>query len=168
MITFEWTQPKTNLNHPLNHTLSRSEMTPTKIQDLQESPKRFPNNQQLYEVSNQTAMCTDLVTYDPTKQTGIENRTVSTRKKVVFNGTFPIDEPISRKHKSKRHSNEIVPREERSSNRSWSIQELIRDESIKINYGRMRMDYEKSFTEFERFLEKKNFQEKFFKSFDVD
>lgn len=109
-------------------------------------------------------------------------------KNVVYNGTYPIDDPIS----SRFEEEEIYAQDDcedvyedqddyevdddddddggggGGDDGSWTMKELIQDKNIGFNnYSKMKNDFEKSFKEFERILERKSGRSEV-KSFDID
>lgn len=90
-------------------------------------------------------------------------------KKVVFNGTFPIDDPISsRFNESSDEDDENVDEDEdeddyeneqgECSDRGVSIEELIVDRKVKLNYKKMMNEYERSFAAFDQLMASRNLQ----------
>lgn len=91
-------------------------------------------------------------------------------KKVVFNGTFPIDDPISSRFNESNESSDsdddynddVVEDEENVEgeccDRGVSIEELIVDRKVKLNYKKMMKEYEESFAAFDKLMASRNLQ----------
>lgn len=115
----------------------------------------------------------------------IYNKTMKI-KNVVYNGTFPIDLPLSSRfnefeencddeNNSAGDENEYdedgnEPFEDDSVPRSsLSMNELLKDKEINLNYGKVKYDFENSFLEFEKILDKNNgTRRRDVKSFNID
>lgn len=101
-----------------------------------------------------------------------------TGKKVVFNGTFPIDDPISSRFDDSNESSdddadadddEEYDEDEEDDDgdeveqgeccdRGLSIEELIVDRKVKLNYKKMMNEYERSFAAFDQLMASRNLQ----------
>lgn len=106
---------------------------------------------------------------------GVKKRTA---KKVVFNGTFPIDDPISSRFDgcndtSDDDDDEVEDEDEEDDNddndvddnddgeccdRGVSIEELVSDRKVKLNYKKMMNEYERSFAAFDQLMASRNMQ----------
>lgn len=159
------------------------------IAELQESPKRLQrqpvedvsrcvlvcdtNSQQLrgYRQASLALTRSERVTFRQEKHGGGMQL-----KKVIYNGTYPIDDPLSSRFDEGSgmelvHHREDDNDDEEDEKESFSIRDLIEDESIDINYSRMKLEFQRSCTEFETFLKKREMKEKqkkFWLTFDVD
>lgn len=109
----------------------------------------------------------------------IYNKTMKI-KNVVYNGTFPIDEPLSSRfnevdddkyddnslNEYDEEENEPFDDEPRS---SLSMNQLLKDKEINLNYGKVKYDFENSFLEFEKILDKNSgTRRRDVKSFNID
>lgn len=99
-----------------------------------------------------------------------------TGKKVVFNGTFPIDDPISSRFDESNESSdddvdddydnveeddddhEDENEQGECCDRGVSIEELIVDRKVKLNYKKMMNEYERSFAAFDQLMASRNLQ----------
>lgn len=90
-----------------------------------------------------------------------------TGKKVVFNGTFPIDDPISSRFDESNESSYDDEEEDddddddeieqgECSDRGVSIEELVVDRKVKLNYKKMMNEYERSFAAFDQLMASRN------------
>lgn len=111
----------------------------------------------------------------------IYNKTMKI-KNVVYNGTFPIDEPLSSRFNEfdddevdENFQNEYdeednEPFDDDSQPRSsLSMNQLLKDKEINLNYGKVKYDFENSFLEFEKILDKNSgTRRRDVKSFNID
>lgn len=96
-----------------------------------------------------------------------------TGKKVVFNGTFPIDDPISSRFDESNESSDVDDDDDDEYNveenddeneqgecydRGLSIEELVVDRKVKLNYKKMMNEYERSFAAFDQLMANRNLQ----------
>lgn len=87
-------------------------------------------------------------------------------KKVVFNGTFPIDDPISSRFNESSDNDDddddnvddYENEQGECSDRGVSIEELIVDRKVKLNYKKMMNEYERSFAAFDQLMASRNLQ----------
>ncbi|KAJ6636499.1 hypothetical protein Bhyg_15089 [Pseudolycoriella hygida] len=90
-------------------------------------------------------------------------------KKVVFNGTFPIDDPISSRFSGANESSDDdndnseedgsdADGYEEPCDRGVSIEELVVDPKVKLNYKKMMNEYERSFAAFDQLMASRNMQ----------
>lgn len=110
----------------------------------------------------------------------IYNKTMKI-KNVVYNGTFPIDEPLSSRFNefedkydesslNKYDEEDNEPFDGDSEPRSsLSMNQLLKDKEINLNYGKVKYDFENSFLEFEKILDKNSgARRRDVKSFNID
>lgn len=95
-----------------------------------------------------------------------------TGKKVVFHGTYPIDDPISSRFDESNEppddddedddddefDDDDENEEDECSDRGVSIEELIVDRKVKLNYKKMMNEYERSFAAFDQLMASRNLQ----------
>lgn len=89
-----------------------------------------------------------------------------TGKKVVFNGTFPIDDPISSRFDESESESDVDDDDDDDNDdddeqneccdRGVSIEELIVDRKVKLNYNKMMNEYERSFAAFDQLMATRN------------
>lgn len=88
-------------------------------------------------------------------------------KKVVFNGTFPIDDPISSRFdgcddevsdEDDDDEDDNDDDETECCDRGVSIEELVVDRKVKLNYKKMMNEYERSFAAFDQLMASRSMQ----------
>lgn len=117
----------------------------------------------------------------------IYNKTMKI-KNVVYNGTFPIDLPLSSRfnefednydessvneydedeNENEQYEDDYLE-DDSEPRTSLSMNELLKDKEINLNYGKVKYDFENSFLEFEKILDKNNgTRRRDVKSFNID
>lgn len=109
-------------------------------------------------------------------------------KSVVFNGTFPIDEPISSRFDEYDdgqdsqsnysdwdgedliggQSENEIPIKNDGFGGGISIDQLISNKNIKFNYEKMKNEYDRSFSAFDNLLDQRNRRRLLKNTFDID
>lgn len=116
---------------------------------------------------------------------GVRRKPTTAMKNVIFNGTFPIDDPFSSRFEGD-DDDELLSEQSDDDGRanddddedeykkdfdgpsqSYSMDRLISDRNIKMNYAKMKDEFQKSFQEFEEYIAAKN-RTKNIKTFDID
>lgn len=126
-----------------------------------------PSNRMMSRGSHRKDMCPLMIT----RETKIKN--------VVYNGTYPIDDPISSRFNEDVEENEDYEENEDEDEEdyedfdeyeegeyaennddvekhpSYTIKELIQNKGISLNYQKMKYDFEKSFQQFDQILDRR-------------
>lgn len=147
-------------NNKINTNFNNQSLVKFDVKKQQKLPAAAIKNSGIIDLKTRD-MCPLLMT----RETKIKN--------VVYNGTYPIDNPISSRFDEAYGDDEEEGEDyykeddgvdedydeddyEPDKHPSYTMKELIENKNIKINYNKMKFDFQQSFLKFDQFLDRRS------------